>query len=317
MVCSVCGSNDYFLKKSLFDDRYGAPGKFDVVFCKHCSFGKTIPSLKDTEIPTFYSKYYPLKEMSPENVKDSVDNSSSFKKWLLGVDNIAHQYANGVGKKVLDIGSASGVSLLDIRNNGLIPFGIEPDSNAQEIARKLGLNVFKGFITDNPFLGIKFDYITASQTIEHTTSPGLFLAEGAKRLKRDGLFIVSFPNTHSIYKKLFGRWWINWHIPYHQNHFSLKSFSILAQQNGLIIKRYKTITPSLWTAAQVVNYIWKPKYNVINNFWRNKKGQKLNLKVILMELVFRTVFVFSIPINRLIDFLGCGDSMLLFMSKKI
>ncbi len=314
MKCLICDGHQFNSYKGLYDDRYGAPGIYNINFCKRCGFGKTTPSMKDNEIPNLYAKYYPLNKIQYSDLTNMLDKSSNFKKWLLGTNNVAHLYVRQKGAKVLDIGSASCVSLLELQNKGCVPYGIEPDPSAQKLARQLGLNVFEGFITDNPFPKIKFDYITASQTIEHTTDPSAFLSAISKKLKNEGLCILSFPNTNSVYRKIFGRMWINWHVPYHQNHFSIKSLSILVNKCGFDIQFKKTITPNLWTAVQLVTFIWRPKYKKASEFWQNTKNMRV--KRLIMEIVFRMVMVLSLPFNRIIDALGFGDSLVVIISKK-
>lgn len=128
--CIVCDSSCNLLYNGLFDDRYGAPGYFSIYRCKKCGFGRTLPTIKRTEIGNLYKKYYQPSSLSVQDVERSKFIISKFFLLLMGVDNTAHRHINK-GSDVLDVGST------------------------QRIAKKLNLDVFKGFITDNPFPGKK------------------------------------------------------------------------------------------------------------------------------------------------------------------
>ncbi len=114
MKCLVCNNSKFhILRPDLFDDRYGASGKYSVFQCKNCSFGQTNPRLKKSELPELYSKYYPLAKLTPQEVINSATTLGKIGSWLLGVNNVAHQHIRP-HSRVLDIGSGSGVALLEI-----------------------------------------------------------------------------------------------------------------------------------------------------------------------------------------------------------
>ncbi len=318
--CIICQENSILFLSGLFDDRYGALGKHSIYRCEHCGFGRTIPGLKSHVIAQFYSKYYPLSAIDPATVKSSAKLISTWLRWLTGTDNIAHLYIKP-NTKVLDIGSGSGVSLLEIRKLGGIGFGIEPDPNAQVIAKKLRLNVFQGFISDNPFPEVKFDYITASQVIEHDPDPIAFLNSARQRLRKGGKIILSFPNTDSIYQKIFRNKWLNWHVPYHLSFLTKKSLNIAADKAGLEIRKIRTITPNLWTVLQIRMYLSPVLEGKKNPIWvsSTKTNSKSKSNGIVTSLLIKSipVVIFLLAfVNRVIDFLGWGDSYLVFLGIK-
>lgn len=314
--CPVCGNNHFREIKGFFDDRYGAPGKYCIKFCSKCGFGKTFPAIKDDKISAFYAKYYPLRNLSVSDVKNSVDKSGRFEKWILGTNNVAHQNIPR-NKKVLDIGSASGVSLIEIKKRGSVGYGVEPNPNGKKLGSKLGLKVYQGLITDNPFPKDSFDYVTASQVLEHVNNPVVFLKSAKKKLKDSGKIIVSIPNGDSIYRKVFGKIWINWHIPYHINHFSKKSVFLIAKKTGLKVTRIKTVTPNVWTAYQIAAIFNRTKERIQNPLWTRSYGTGLFgfLRGGDTNFVLKTVIILVTPFNRIVDLLGWGDSLLIVMEK--
>lgn len=304
--------------EDLYDDRYGAIGRYNIYKCQNCGFGQTFPGLKKHEVDKFYSKLYPLASYSVEKVKESVDLPNEFISWLFGIDNTCHRYIKKKAK-VLDIGSGTGVSLIEIKKLGGEAYGIEPDSNAQRFAKKLGLTVFQGFITDNPFPHTKFDYITATQVIEHDPDPITFLKTAKRRLKTRGKIILSFPNSDSIYQKILKSKWLNWHVPFHQSFFTKKSLNLAADRVELKIKKIRTVTPNSWTIMQLAMLLKKPieghqgfAWELINKSRRNRRR--------LISILFQKILVFLILIpitiiNRIIDYLEQGESILVFLEK--
>jgi len=302
MRCLICGFKTSLLYKELCDDRYGAPGYFSVYRCNQCGFGRIDPVLKRVEIGNFYKRYYPLGQLTPSKVRKSVDHSSKFISWLFGTNATAHKHIKP-GTEILDIGSGSGASLLEIKNMGAIGFGIEPDPSAQRIAKKLKLNVYKGFLTDNPFPKKKFDFVTASQVLEHEPDPFRFLLAAKRKLNKNGQIVLSFPNMDSYYRKLFGRKWLNWHIPYHINFFTKNTIERLAKKSNLKIVGFRTITPNIWTVLQIRNLFRKIREGVANPLWTVRSG-------ILIKILNLFLFTVVTPINRFVDALGMGDSIL-------
>lgn len=306
MKCVICGAESKLFYKNLYDDRYGAPGFYSVYKCRKCGFGRIYPVLKRGEIGNFYKKYYPLSLMSASDVKKSVNIFPTFLLWVAGINITAHRYIKP-DSDVLDVGSGSGASLLEIKKEGSDAWGVEPDPNAQKIAKELGLKVFKGFLTDNPFPDKKFNFVTASQVLEHEPDPLKFLISAKKKLKSGGQIILAFPNFDSIYRKIFGRLWLNWHVPYHINFFTKNSLERLSKKAGLKIVGYRTITPNIWTVFQIRRLFTKTKVGEKSSLWTENKSSGLT-KVINIIL-----FILVTPIDRMVDAIGLGDGILVIL----
>lgn len=317
--CIICHGKVKIVCQNLFDDRYGAPGRYTVYQCSSCGFGRLYPVLQKQKIGRFYARYYPTSSQTAQSVINSVKTPNHIGTWLNGTNNAAHWYIKP-DSKVLDIGCGSGVSLLEMEKLGGVPYGVEPDPYAQKIAGKLNLRIHQGFITDNFFPGIKFDYITASQVIEHESDPEKFMAAAYKRLKNKGQMIFSFPNAGSLSRKIFKEKWIHWHVPYHCNFFTKKSFIILAKSSGFKIKKIITITPNLWTILQIRMLLTQPEEGKASLVWSMKK-QSGQVPHTLTSLFIRKAItsiimllsILIIPFNRIIDYFGQGDSFLVIM----
>ncbi len=325
MTCQICHQPMRLNQSRLFDDRYGAPGLHDIYRCIACGFGKTAPGLTRAKIGQFYTDHYPLSVVDAKTLKSQIRLISPWRAWFEGVDNTTH-WQTRKGQKVLDIGSASGVSLLEIKALGGIAYGVEPDPHGARVARQLKLNVHQGFITDLPFQNIQFDLITGSQVLEHEPDPKKFLRSAGKKLVASGQLVLSLPNYDALYRHIFRRRWIHWHIPYHLNFFTRKSLSLLADQAGLEVVTCRTITPNLWTIMQLRALFTPIQEGRQNPIWTqavstgDKAKKNLPTATSLLHRVIVAAVRFSVwivmPINRLVDALGMGESYLIILQKK-
>ncbi|TAL74461.1 MAG: class I SAM-dependent methyltransferase [Bacteroidetes bacterium] len=313
MRCLICGGKSLPLIENLYDDRYGAIGKHTIYVCTDCGFGKTVPGLKKSGIAKFYSRYYPLKSIEASTVKAEAKLIPLWLRWFTGIDHSAHFHI--IPKTtVLDIGSGIGASLLEIELMGAKAYGVEPDPNAQRLAKELNLNVYIGFITDNPFPKLQFDYITASQVLEHEPDPRKFLKATYKRLKVNGQVILSFPHLNAVYRKIFGKRWLHWHVPYHLNFFTEKSFRILAQQCGYKVVKMRTITPNIWTYLQLKMLKLIPLEGRVNPIWASPNGN-IPRRNIELDFQMKVIYQGMAVLNRIIDLTGWGESFLVFLKK--
>jgi len=281
---------------------------------------QTSPQLNPKDISKIYSRYYPRQNLNLNAVKKTGSHiPRKLELWRKGLGGICHFYTKS-GEKVLDVGSGVGHSLLQIEKLGGEAWGIDPDNNAQIVAKKLNLKFHKGFIENCPFPKNYFDLITASQVIEHVHEPLNFLKECRKFLKPNGRILISTPNTSALYKKIWGRKWLHWHIPYHLNHFSRKPLQKLAEKAGLKVTWVKTITPNLWTTLQIKSWLNNPKEGTRDLMWdgiktsRNIKEKKhLTLKG---EMFLLSLFEKALFLNRVIDILGLGENLVIELRRK-
>jgi SAM-dependent methyltransferase len=324
-TCIACGSSLEVFIDRIWDDRYGCPGVFSVLQCGSCGQMVTTPHLTEAELPSLYSKYYPRRNID----FDALENESSlvakkharFKRWLAGTDNQGHYLAKP-GQRVLDIGCGSCLSLLELRQLGVEPFGVEADPNVAIIAQRYGLNVHIGSIHNNPFPGQVFDLITLNQVIEHVPDPAALLRVVRDRLAPGGRIVLSFPNVSSGQRRLSGSRWINWHVPYHQHHFNRRSFTHLARQQGYEVVSARSITPNLWTLLQLRALGRAPDQGVASEAWQSgptsgaeRPSFVRRLKNALLRRLRRVVGYLLLVINRIADRLGAGDSLLVVLKK--
>ncbi len=322
-TCKVCGHEMMVALENLYDTRYGYPDYFDVLRCTNCGLFLVNPPLTQEEIGPLYTNYYPYADIDVEKIKNGfrpeLGVRSKFKNWLTGNHRIQNMLPKGSGR-VLEIGCGDGRSLLQLKAFGYDAYGIETDENIRRIKDTLNLNVHIGTIENSDFQSSTFDLITANQLVEHLINLDSFLSKTKSLLKDNGTIILSTPNANSLYRIIFGRIWINWHIPYHQQVFTSKSVKTLLEKHGLEIIKIKTVSPTAWTLHQLEAFRHPSKIGVKNPYWainsqklKVESQKSLTLGVHIKRLILNLI-VFLITItNRIIDLFRIGDCLVVYI----
>ena len=319
MRCPVCEGTTFLPGCEIFDDRYGEPNSYLLASCAACGHVATAPRLRESDLPGLYGSYYRRKRISANDVAREAGKVkhtfASLVRWWNGTDNQG-QYSVCAGEVMLDVGCGNGTSLLEAKALGAKAFGIEADPNVKPIAAALGLTIHFGNLQDQPFPEQAFDLIIMNQVIEHLPDPDQGLRELSERLAPNGRMVLVFPNTASLWRRLSGSRWINWHIPYHLHHFDRKHFEHMARRCGLEVVYSRTITPNIWTLLQLRANRYQPQLGQPNPIWtvldRSESAQgdarKANPLRALLRVIILSVFAI---INRVVDSLGMGDSLLI------
>lgn len=315
MNCPICPSVDLTTKGARYDDRYGYPGLFELFKCKHCGHTFLNQHFSPTELGKLYSEYYPRSKFTLESHKPYRPVYGIY-AWLDGEMSSPFRW---VPEKVtvLDIGCGFGESLGYHQSRGCLAYGVEADENIRRVAEHFGYNVHVGLFDPNVYVEGFFDYVTMSQVIEHVVAPDVVLRGIAKVLKPNGIAILSTPNPDGIFSKFFGKYWINWHTPYHLHFFTMSSMQIALKESGLILESVRSITPSAWLHYQWMHLITFPAPGRKSIFWmpqtQTLTGQS--------RLLFRILYILhrlkiNHVITRIADAFGVGDNRLYFLRKK-
>ena len=143
-----------------------------------------------------------------------------------------------------------------------------------------------------------------NQVLEHFIYPGGEIRELRHRVRPDGVLFVSTPNSRSVFRKLTGKKWINWHVPYHQHHFSKKSLTLMLVNSGWRLESIRTVTPLVWCLLQFRQRRSRPSLGTASRSWNGvptRLGRALEITLL--------IFIF-LPV-RIIDLLGQGDSLVI------
>lgn len=315
MGCPICKKESYPFVE-IFDDRYGYPGVFVLLKCESCDHLFISKKFSDEEISNLYSNYYPRSKFDISQCKAHPEKNK-FSLWLDGDYRSAYRW---VPKRVtvLDVGCGFGESLAYHTSRGCDVYGVEADENIRQVADKYGYRVHIGLFDPEVYEPNFFEFITMDQVIEHIADPVAALKGINNILKKDGCLLLAVPNPQGWGAKFFGKKWINWHAPYHLQHYSISSMAAIAEHAGFHITQVKTVTSSNWLYFQWKHLITFPAAGEVSDFWGSKKFKNFTVlkKLLLIAAWLSHKFKLNHIITRFFDMLGIGDSRIFFLSKK-
>ncbi len=235
--CLICTGKDIF-----FVTKRDGASFYQCMFCKTI-FQNPIPSENDLKI--YYEKMYKKENISSSTEKAFENfNPKQEKGRLKAIEKYKTQ------GKLLDVGASSGFFLKIVNEHKTWKAsGLEYSLAAVKKAKKNGISIIHGDITNSNIKNNSYDVITMHSVLEHVSSPQKYVREVNKKLKKNGLFVVSVPNISSfeyfIYNllhKIFPGY-IKEHIFY----YSPYSFKYLLEENNfelltLTSSHYSTIT---------------------------------------------------------------------------
>ena len=172
----------------------------------------------------------------------------AFKKY------IKHIQQYGAGKRILDVGAATGFFLEIARHSGFDAYGVELSAYAAKRATEKGIPMITGTLSDVPD-SPKFDVITMLDVIEHVPNPALEIKKANSLLEKGGLLVINTPDIGSFYARLMGT---RWHLivpPEHLFYFNRKNIRALLEENGFEVLSILTIGKRF-----TLQYIFKTLY---------------------------------------------------------
>jgi SAM-dependent methyltransferase len=313
-LCPICKNHKFrVFRKGLYDDRFGYPGRFNLVRCRFCNHVFLDAEFTAEEVSRFYTEYYPRRNYDLAKHRP-YKKGRPISDWLNGARSAAYYWVpNGV--RILDIGCGTGESLGYFKSIGCSAFGVEADENIRKIADRFGYNIHIGMFDSAMYQENSFDYVTMNQVLEHMADPRKVLDGIYGILRPGGTLIVTIPNVFGWGRRMFGKKWINWHIPYHGNFFSKRSMRSLASATGFRIAKAVTVTPSGWLDFQWYHLLTFPNIGETSAFWMPEGNKSfLNTRTAgFIKAVHR--FKINHKISRFFDMLNAGDNFIFILQK--
>jgi SAM-dependent methyltransferase len=250
--CGVCGQDCRVLLDGLFDDRFGAPGVNAIVQCIQCGLEQTRPRPSAAELKELYERFYNAgvkPDSAYRGLRERFLASGLYRLWLKWDGDMGFHGRRGTGR-LLDVGCNEGRGLNLYAGNGFQVEGLELNTLAAAVARERGFQVHTDtlgqFSPADPY-----DVVVLANVLEHAWDPVKMLAEVRRLLRLEGEVWISCPNAASLWRRVFGRAWVNWHVPYHLWHFSPATLNAVLGLAGFEIATLQTYTPALWLAQSL------------------------------------------------------------------
>jgi 2-polyprenyl-3-methyl-5-hydroxy-6-metoxy-1,4-benzoquinol methylase len=255
--CTLCNGPCETAASGLFDTRFGIEGRFGVRRCRQCGGEQICPLPTSAQLKHLYERFY---NFGGEHgtlytrLREWFFSSALYRAWIRIDEDISFHTRRGRGR-LLDIGCNEGRTLRNYASNGFQAEGTELNETAAAAARQAGFTVFTGPLEDfSPAL--PYDVAVLSNVLEHALDPKAMLLSVRRLLKPEGQVWISCPNSRSWLRTVFGRAWINWHVPFHITHFFADSLRALLQECGFKLRETRQLTPALWVASSIVAWLF-------------------------------------------------------------
>ncbi len=304
--CILCESDAIPVWEEVFDTRFGIDTAYEISKCSVCGLEQTTPLPSEGELKSLYETHYNFggeKGTIYTNLRTKFFSSGLYDLGLALDGDISFHGRKGSGR-LLDIGCNEGRGLSIYKKNGFGAEGLELNDKAAEEARSKGFVVYSDLV-ENFKPSKLYDVVVLSNVLEHSLKPNEMLSHVRRILNPGGQVWISCPNNRSWLRSLFGRFWINWHVPFHIVHFSLKTLENLLLDSGFEVKAVKIEMPALWGAHSIIGIIFtrrgRPTKQLRNPF----------LVMVLIALIRGMLF----PLLWFGNFIGRGDCLVVTAEK--
>jgi 2-polyprenyl-3-methyl-5-hydroxy-6-metoxy-1,4-benzoquinol methylase len=143
------------------------------------------------------------------------------------------------GKRVLDVGAASGSFLAEARRRGYETHGCEPSEWMCRFAREhYGLEVQPGTLADVALPDGSLDLLSMWDVLEHTTDPTAVLDRAHELLAPGGTLAISVPDYGSLAARAMGRRWV-FLLTVHLYYFTRATLAALLRRCGFEPVRFR------------------------------------------------------------------------------
>ncbi len=255
--CVLCDGGLDVVLGGVRDVRFGVAGEYRINRCRDCGLEQTAPRPTGGELRALYERYYNFggeADTAYTGLRERLFESWLYRLWLAIDGDVSFHRVKGSGR-LLDVGCNEGRGLALHRQNGFDAEGLEPNRVAAADARARGFTVhaedLRAFEPDAPY-----DIVVLSNVLEHALDPSARLADVGRILRPGGEVWISCPNSESFPRRIFGRAWINWHVPFHIVHFSETVLRTLLARTGFEVVAFAQETPALWIVQSLIAAIY-------------------------------------------------------------
>jgi hypothetical protein len=128
--------------------------------------------------------------------------------------------------------------------------------------------------------------------------------------------VLSTPNAQGWGARVFGRRWIHWHAPYHQQFFTPESMLRAAQAAGLEVESMTTVTNSAWLRFQWCHLAAPTREGERSTFWNPALPRRSWQTALFRLAAVADRLGLDAALTRLFDLLGLGDNRVFLLRKQ-
>ncbi len=303
--CLQCGSRTFGELAGVFDTRFGIDAPYEIRQCAQCGLEQTAPVPTAAELKELYEEFYNFGggRSAYTDLRAKFYASKLYSLWLAIDGDVAFHGRLGSGR-LLDVGCNEGRGLARYARNGFSVEGLELNDKAAQAAREQGFVVYSELLGDFEPTE-RYDVVVLSNVLEHSLDPKEMLRDVHRVLKPGGQVWISCPNAKSWLRSVFGKFWINWHVPFHIVHFSAGTLERMLQDAGFAVRVERNETPALWGAHSVIARLYS---------LQGKPTRQLRNPLLVMGLIALCRGIFF-PLLWIFNRIGRGDCLVVIAEK--
>lgn len=251
--CAFCGAEGCERVITTCDYEGDVVGEYDIVKCKECGYVYTSTR---PEAEKLFKICYPDDYICFDAGKGSTVGRMLDKLRTHGqiMQRIKHlkSYLQGERKiKMLEIGCGTGMFLKHCRDvENYEVEGVEPNKKMCEVLRENNINVVNGKFEDISIRDKRYDVVCMFHVLEHVWDAVHSIKRINAILDAGGMLYLELPNYDTPARKLFGKYWFNYHAPRHLTHFDRESMHVVARECGFEVINIKgEIRPTINTIS--------------------------------------------------------------------
>lgn len=272
--CPICGSKKikFFCEKN----------RYNIYNCQDCEVGFVWP--EPSSLADIYQAPYFKGDLDDGGINKfgytdyEEDKKAMRETFVIYLNKILKLTT---GKKIFDVGAATGYFLDLAKRAGWQTSGIEISEYAVKIASAKGHQIFLGDLEDLESKE-RYDVITMWDVLEHLADPKKYLKSVHDVLHQEGILAINTINRSSWWARLWGRNWQAIMPPEHLFYYSVESLKILLEQGG-----FRIIEKSKIAKKFTLPYIFKVLERRYNLPFLGK----------LSDLLYKAGFKIGLPVN--------------------
>lgn len=258
--CPICNSiSSQIFLRGCKNNYTNTDDYFDIVECNSCSMKYISPAPTIECLNKFYNEecgyYLPshdsvdkvLEHMFGVNAKNEIKGiaSTAAGKFQVKCSNNwleSNHYCfpdDSTNNKLLEIGCSWGQYLKIMEYMGWDVCGFDFSKNCVDFGRdELMLdNIFATDLESHDLGESLYDMVNATMVLEHLYQPRGTIVKLHKALKTRGKLYISVPNIDGIDVKIYGKYAYILHPPFHLNHFTPSTLSLLLNEVGFDVHK--------------------------------------------------------------------------------
>lgn len=146
------------------------------------------------------------------------------------------------GKRLLDVGSASGYFLNHMKQNGYQVEGVEISEKARGLCKqKFDIDTFTPSALIQKELKGTYDVITMWHVFEHVYTYNEYFEAFKELLSPQGVLVIAMPNYKCFDAEYYKEYWNGYDVPRHLWHFHPSTFQNFSQKRGFNLLKTKRL----------------------------------------------------------------------------